>query len=99
MSIVSRYIGGGRKATQTVTSHPPTYVQHKVVGELKVRQLLVELAGEHLSVLRSLGQVEHRGGQLLVTDANKVLEELVNLVDFGHHLVRRLEWGREGAGG
>ena len=71
-----------------------TYVKDEIVGELEVRQLLIELGGERIGLgasaatshglhylLALLGNVKHGGGELVVADANELLQQLIDLGD------------------
>ena len=67
-----------------------THIEDKVIGELKVCELLVKLVGKCLGSICSLCKVVDGGGQLLVLDADVLVKQLVNLVHNSRHRTRGL---------
>lgn len=53
-------------------------IEDKVVGELKVRELLVEGTSKDVGLARLLGKVVDGGGELEIANADKLLEEEVD---------------------
>lgn len=58
-------------------------IEDKVIWELEVAELGIEQAGKDLGLGGDLAQLEHGGGEVVVLDANELLEEIINLGNGG----------------
>jgi hypothetical protein len=68
--------------------HRGTYIEDEVVGELEVGKVAIQETGEDLGVGGRDGELVDGSGQIVVADANVLLQVLVNLVDQANDLVR-----------